>query len=83
MKDNTTRTLLIVGAVALVGVLVWLFIRGKKAAPQSTGVFGTVSAGASSVFGLAGGAVNTTLGIGQSVVKGTTSIVKDAMPWNW
>lgn len=83
MKDSTTKTLLIVAVLAVVGVVVWLFIRGQKTAAKGTGVFGTVSAGASSIFGIAGGAVSTTMGIGQSVVKGTTSIVKDVLPWNW
>jgi len=83
MKDGTTRTLLIVGALAVVGVLVWLYLRGKKTAATSAGVFGTITAGWNAGENIASSTVNTTLGIAGSAVKGTTSIVKDAMPWNW
>jgi hypothetical protein len=76
MTKGSEKTLLIVALVAIGGLLLWLFLKGKKAQASSgggsKGVFGTISAGVSGVTG-----------VGESIVHGTTSIVSDAMPWNW
>ena len=80
MKDSGTRTLLIVALVAVGGVLLWLYARGKKAQGSSSGgVFGTIGAGWNAASGLTQNvtekSVQTAETLGGGVKDGANGVI--------
>ena len=80
MKEGGERTLLIVALVAVGGVLLWLFAKGKKAQAatgSSGGVFSTVSTGLNGVLGIGQTSINAAVKAGETVTSGTSTVIKD------